>query len=102
MMTEQQIALMRDKRYGVAAMLRDVSHPDRLMILCLLSQDELTVNALEKALNIEQSRVSQHLMRLRRGKYVKVRRVGRMAYYSIADERLLHLLQKLHMLYCTT
>lgn len=99
-MDEKDLSLVRKKSRPVAAMLRDISHPDRLMILCLLAQGEMTVNALEDALNLEQSRVSQHLMRLRAGKHVKVRRVGRMAYYSIADARLTSIFNSLYELYC--
>lgn len=62
----------------------------RLSILLLLSQrGEMKVGQLVEELDAPQPRVSDHLRCLSWCGYVKARREGRNAYYSISDERVL-------------
>ena len=66
----------------------------RLSILLLLArQGETKVGDLVTALGAPQPRVSDHLRCLAWCGYVQVRRTGRNAYYSIADERVLEMLK---------
>lgn len=66
----------------------------RLSILLLLAQrGETKVGDLVSELDAPQPRVSDHLRCLSWCGYVKVRRTGRNAYYSIADERVLDMLR---------
>ena len=65
----------------------------RLSILLLLArQGETKVGELVSELGAPQPRVSDHLRCLAWCGYVKVRREGRNAYYSIADDRVLEML----------
>ena len=65
----------------------------RLSILLLLAQrGDTKVGELVSALGAPQPRVSDHLRCLAWCGYVKVRREGRNAYYSIADDRVLEML----------
>ncbi len=65
----------------------------RLSILLLLSrQGEMKVGDLVKELGAPQPRVSDHLRCLAWCGYVQVRRSGRNAYYSVADERVMKIL----------
>lgn len=65
----------------------------RLSILLLLSQrGEARVGELVEELGAPQPRVSDHLRCLAWCGYVRARREGRNAYYSIADERVLDVL----------
>ncbi len=65
----------------------------RLSILLLLSrQGETKVGDLVQELGAPQPRISDHLRCLSWCGYVKVRREGRNAYYSIADDRVLQVL----------
>ncbi len=65
----------------------------RLSILLLLArQGETKVGELVRELGAPQPRVSDHLRCLAWCGYVKVRREGRNAYYSIADDRVLKML----------
>src|ERR671917_1566764 len=60
----------------------------RLSILLLLSQrGEMKVGQLVEELGAPQPRVSDHLRCLAWCGYVQVRREGRNAYYTVADER---------------
>ena len=66
----------------------------RLSILLLLAQrGETKVGELVNELGAPQPRVSDHLRCLAWCGYVKVRREGRNAYYSIADDRVLEMLR---------
>jgi ArsR family transcriptional regulator, cadmium/lead-responsive transcriptional repressor len=66
----------------------------RLSILLLLAQrGEMKVGELVNELEAPQPRVSDHLRCLAWCGYVEVRREGRNAYYSVADERVLEVLK---------
>lgn len=65
----------------------------RLSILLLLaSRGEMKVGDLVDALGAPQPRVSDHLRCLSWCGYVRVRREGRNAYYSVTDGRVLEML----------
>jgi DNA-binding transcriptional ArsR family regulator len=66
----------------------------RLSILLLLVQrGEMKVGELVDELGAPQPRVSDHLRCLAWCGYVQVRREGRNAFYSVADERVLEVLR---------
>jgi ArsR family transcriptional regulator, cadmium/lead-responsive transcriptional repressor len=66
----------------------------RLSILLLLSQrGEMKVGELVEELGAPQPRVSDHLRCLSWCGYVRARREGRNAYYSISDERVLDVME---------
>ena len=66
----------------------------RLSILLLLAQrGEMKVGELVRELGAPQPRVSDHLRCLSWCGYVDVRREGRNAFYSVADERVLEVLK---------
>ncbi len=66
----------------------------RLSILLLLArQGETKVGDLVRELGAPQPRISDHLRCLAWCGYVEVRREGRNAFYSIADDRVLEMLR---------
>lgn len=66
----------------------------RLSILLLLARGgETKVGDLVEALGAPQPRVSDHLRCLAWCGYVRVRREGRNAYYSVADDRVMRMLE---------
>lgn len=80
--------------------LKALGNPVRLLLLCQMSQGEISVGDLEARLDIHQPTLSQQLGVLRREGVVNTRRDGKKVFYSVADERLLALLRKLYDLYC--
>ncbi|GAA5525564.1 biofilm growth-associated repressor [Microbulbifer aestuariivivens] len=98
--TEISLDKMRASAGNASAMLRSLGNPDRLLLLCQLSQEELCVSDLEERLDIRQPSLSQQLGVLRREGLVSTRREGKHVYYQIADQRVLRLLQTLYELYC--
>jgi ArsR family transcriptional regulator len=63
--------------------LRELSHPVRLEIICLLAAGPLTVNELVEKLDHPQPNVSKHLMDLRASGIVTARRDGVFKHYSL-------------------
>lgn len=81
------------------AALKALGNPERLLLLCRMSQGEASVGELEEALGIHQPTLSQQLGVLRREGVVDTRRDGKKIFYRVADERLLALLRALYTLY---
>ena len=83
-----------------AEMLKTVGNPHRLMILCLLSESELSVSELNEQIDLAQSPLSQHLAILRRTGLVSTRREGQTIYYSLRGNHVQKLMKCLHEIYC--
>lgn len=81
-------------------LLKALSHPGRLVLLCQLTQGEFSVGELEAATGIRQPTLSQQLTVLREEQLVAVRREGKQIFYSIASREALAVLQILYQLYC--
>ncbi|WP_418515170.1 ArsR/SmtB family transcription factor [Delftia sp. PS-11] len=91
---------MREHAAAAVGMLKVLGNEDRLMLLCQLSQRELTVGELEQLTGITQPTLSQQLAVLRREGLVQTRREGKFIWYQLADRRALQLMQCLHQLFC--
>ena len=76
-----------------------LSNPDRLLLLCQLSQGEQCVSELEVLLGIVQPTLSQQLTVLRDEALVNTRREGKNIYYQIASPQALAVLQVLYKQY---
>lgn len=103
MEAEQQtldVEQMRAAASEAGAVLRVLANPDRLLLLCQMSQGEKSVSELEALLQIQQPTLSQQLGVLRSEGLVAQRRDGKRMFYSIADPRVLTLLGLLYQLYC--
>jgi ArsR family transcriptional regulator, cadmium/lead-responsive transcriptional repressor len=83
----------------VAKYFRALADPNRLRILELLrDEEELRVGELVERTGLTQPNVSNHLACLRWCGFVAARRDHRVAFYSIADERVEQLLRLGHAL----
>lgn len=99
-MDRQVVARMQQPALQASQLLRSLSHPGRLLLLCQLTQGEYCVNELEKLVGLEQPSLSQQLGILRRNKIVATHRRGKQIYYSIADENALAVLETLYTRFC--
>jgi ArsR family transcriptional regulator len=72
---------------------RVLGNPARVRVLQLLRDSESSVGALQQALGLDSSAVSQHLSALRRQGLVASRREGTSVYYRVSDQRTLQLLE---------
>ncbi|WP_221410326.1 ArsR/SmtB family transcription factor [Paraburkholderia dinghuensis] len=91
---------MREATARAVDHLKVLGNSERLLLLCQLSQGELSVSELEERLEIRQPTLSQQLGVLRIDGMVKTRRDGKRIIYSIADQQLLQLLAALYSIYC--
>jgi DNA-binding transcriptional ArsR family regulator len=82
-------------------LMKVLSNPDRLMILCQLSQGEKRVGELEDLLGIVQPTLSQQLTVLRDEQLVSTRREGKGIYYSINSPQALALIETLYQQFCS-
>lgn len=98
--SELDMRNMRAAADEAASLLRTLGNPDRLLLLCQLSQGERSVGELESLLGLRQPSLSQQLAVLRNENLVQTRREGKRIFYSIAEPRLLVLLGTLYELYC--
>jgi DNA-binding transcriptional ArsR family regulator len=94
------VTLMRAAASEATAVLATLANENRLLLLCQLSQGEKSVGELEYLLDLHQPTLSQQLGVLRTEGLVNARRDGKRIHYSIADAKVLVLLQTLHELYC--
>jgi DNA-binding transcriptional ArsR family regulator len=98
--TPKQKKELIDRARKASEMLKALSHENRLLILCLLSEGEKSVSELEEIMDMPQAAVSQQLARLRLDGMVNARRDGRNIYYSIASEEVSSVIETLHQLFC--
>ncbi len=91
------IEVMRVAAGEATCVLRVLANPERLLLLCQLSQGEKSVGELEALVGISQPTLSQQLGVLRNEGLVNTRREGK---YSVHDPKVLTLLTCLYELYC--
>lgn len=94
------LAVMEAHAEEAARLLRSLGNPHRLMMLCMLSVNEMSVGALNEALPLSQSALSQHLAVLREEGLVATRREGQTIHYTVPDGPALRVLEVLYRLYC--
>lgn len=85
---------------GVAALLKQLSHPQRLLILCSMAEGEKSVSEIEEACGASQSAVSQFLKGMRLEGLIESRREGKQVFYKIVDKRVLDLIKSLYHIFC--
>ena len=83
-----------------AVLLKAMSHKSRLMIMCSLYTDELSVGELNKIIPISQSALSQHLAALRQAGLVSTRRASQTIYYRISSDACAAVIHALKGHYC--
>lgn len=94
------LAAMRKAAEAACGLMKVLSNPDRLLLLCLLAEGERNVGELEFALGIVQPTLSQQLAVLREQELVATRREGKSIYYSLASPQAMALMQTLYAQFC--
>lgn len=90
----------KDQIERTARAMRAVAHPLRLKILCVLGEHELSVQDIVEAVGTSQSNVSQHLAILREKGILNPRKNANRVYYSVSDQRMLHLIATMREVLC--
>jgi len=81
-------------------LMKTLANPDRLLLLCQLSQGEMSVGELEATLGILQPTLSQQLGVLREEEIVQTRRDGKHIYYRVHSPQALAVLNVLYDQFC--
>ncbi|MDJ0686678.1 MAG: metalloregulator ArsR/SmtB family transcription factor [Alphaproteobacteria bacterium] len=85
---------------AAADFLKSLANADRLLILCHLSEGEMTVGELETVFGVRQATMSQRLAVLRDAGLVKTRRDGKSIYYSLASDEAKQTIALMYDLFC--
>jgi DNA-binding transcriptional ArsR family regulator len=81
-------------------LMKVLSNPDRLLLLCQLVQGEQRVGELEARVGVMQPTLSQQLGVLRDEGLVSTRREGKAIYYRIDSPQAQAVMQTLHHQFC--
>ncbi|NBT92944.1 MAG: ArsR family transcriptional regulator [Betaproteobacteria bacterium] len=98
--TTLDLEKMKTAAGNACRMMKVLSNPDRLLLLCQLSQGEKRVGELEEILGIVQPTLSQQLTVLRDEALVTTRRDGKNIYYQIASPQALAVMTVLFDQFC--
>jgi len=85
---------------NLSNLLKSISHPIRLKILCLLQDRELTVGDLRDEVKTSHANVSQHLSILRNQGIIDYRKDSNFIYNRITDNRVTELIKSMRELFC--
>lgn len=94
------VVAMRQSADAACRLMKALSNPDRLLLLCQLTLGEKRVGELEELVGIAQPSLSQQLGVLRDEGLVSTRREGKSIYYRIDSPQALALMEALHAQFC--
>lgn len=94
--------LLEERANDASELLSAMSNPKRLLILCKLVEDEMSVLDLAEQVDLSQPALSQHLAKLRKLHLVKTRRSRNVIFYSLASKNVEAVLRTLYGIYCDT
>ena len=84
-----------------AQAIKAIAHPLRLKILCVLGDQEISVQDIVEQVGTSQSNISQHLAILRYKGVLVTRKDANRVYYRIGDLRTLKLVGMMRDVFCT-
>jgi len=85
---------------NLARLLKSMSHPIRLKILCLLQDREMTVGEIREEVETSGANITQHLNILRHQGIIEFRRDANFIYNRISDERIITLMRAMERIFC--
>jgi len=85
-----------------ARSMKAMSHPLRLKILCVLGENEYSVQDIVDKVGTSQSNISQHLAILRDKGILGSRKDANRVYYHVSDVRTLRLISMMREVFCST
>jgi len=92
---------MKDEQIdAMSKILKSMSHPIRLKILCLLQDRELSVGDIRNQVETTNANISQHLNILRAQGIIDFRKEANFIYNRITDKRILDMMTKMQKLFC--
>jgi DNA-binding transcriptional ArsR family regulator len=98
--TELDIDALIASAQEASGFLKALAHEARLLILCLLVEEERSVTEIEEILRLRQPAISQQLARLRADGLLQTRREGKNIFYSLARPEVREIISALHRAFC--
>ena len=99
-MTSRLIDREEDIQQAAEAM-KAIAHPLRLKILCVLGDQEVSVQDIVEQVGTSQSNISQHLAILRDKGVLSTRKDANRVYYRIDDLRTIKLIGMMREVFCS-
>ncbi|AHX13236.1 ArsR family transcriptional regulator [Dyella jiangningensis] len=101
MAAAKNLADMQGRAEEASQLLKALGNAQRLRMLCLLVEGEMSVGELNEHLpDLSQSALSQHLARLRSEGLVNTRRESQTVRYQLAPGPAERIIEVLHGIYC--
>ncbi|MES2975873.1 MAG: metalloregulator ArsR/SmtB family transcription factor [Pseudomonadota bacterium] len=97
---EMDLDALRNAAESACRLMKALSNPARLLLLCHMAEGEKRVGELEELSGVVQPTLSQQLGVLRDEGLVSTRRDGKNIYYSIGSPEPLAVLQVLYEQFC--
>lgn len=92
---------MQEKAKELSEILKLISNPNRLLILCALQEGEKDVGSICRSIpDISMAAISQHLSALKLAGILESEKRGLNIYYHIKNENILKLMEALKDIYC--
>lgn len=99
-MSQSLEQVMQQHAEQAALLMKQLSSPVRLMIMCALDNAELSVNEINDKVGMSQSALSQHLAKLRSAGLVTTRKDKQSVYYQLAGTEVSQIIAVLKSIYC--
>jgi DNA-binding transcriptional ArsR family regulator len=96
----ENLKQLEQKAEEVSALLKLLAHPKRFMLLCRLREWPKTVGDLEEYCTIWQSQLSQFLGKMKDEGILTCEKNGLYVSYSIADPRVIDLMNQMQSIFC--
>lgn len=80
--------------------MKAMSHPLRLKILCVLGDNEVSVQEIVDAVGTSQSNISQHLAIMREKGVLRTRKDANRVFYRVGDPRTLEVVSMMRDVFC--
>jgi len=96
-----ELSALRAAAGNACNLMKVLANPDRLLILCQLSEGERRVGELETLLGIVQPTLSQQLTVLREQQLVSTRRDGKNIYYMLSSPQAMAVIRTLYQQFCS-
>lgn len=99
-MKQDKNLMLVEKCEEVAGLLKYLSHPQRLILLCKIAESAKTVGELQEICGMSQSLTSQFLAKMKAEGLIASEKEGKFVTYRIADERVSKIIQSLNKIFC--
>lgn len=91
---------MHDKCVEVSGIMKHFAHPQRLLILCFICDQEKQVTEIHDAVGLSQSQTSQYLKRMQSEGLIGLRREKNYSYYYVVSPEVKKMLKAMQKIFC--